>query len=174
VFQEALRTVLDTGAVRRLELPFVAENGSVAAIRRPFSSMREERGGANSVVVVMTDVTEAALLQAKLAHTEKMAALGHWYLAWLMRSQPVVGDHGFTDLLWRSRAAGICKEQLGVILRSERTRLIVQNMFAFAGKCPAARARAMNVSSATLKFAVLWAVEQECGVWNAWRKDCWS
>jgi len=38
--------------------------------------MREEREGANSVVVVMTDVTEAALLQAKLAHTEKMAALG--------------------------------------------------------------------------------------------------
>ena len=35
-----------------------------------------KQGELNSVVVVMTDITDASDLQAKLMHTEKMAALG--------------------------------------------------------------------------------------------------
>src|SRR5260370_34863457 len=76
VFREALRTVLDSGAVQRVELPFLRRDGSVARFVVHLSSMREERGGANSVVVVMTGVTEAALLHAKLAHTATMPAVG--------------------------------------------------------------------------------------------------
>jgi hypothetical protein len=38
----------------------------------------------NSVVVVMTDITDAVLLQAKLAHSEKMATIGR--PAWRMKS----------------------------------------------------------------------------------------
>jgi len=38
--------------------------------------MRDEQKAVNSVVVVMTDITDAALLQAKLAHSEKMATIG--------------------------------------------------------------------------------------------------
>src|SRR5579872_807707 len=67
VFQEAFNCVLDSGMARRLELPFLRRNGSVARFVVHLSSMREERGDANSVIAVMTDVTEAALLQAKLA-----------------------------------------------------------------------------------------------------------
>ena len=40
------------------------------------SPMRDEQNAVNSVVVVMTDITDAALLQAKLAHSEKMATIG--------------------------------------------------------------------------------------------------
>ena len=40
------------------------------------SSMRDKTGDTSSAVVVMTDITEASLLQAKLVHAEKMAALG--------------------------------------------------------------------------------------------------
>ncbi len=76
IFQEALRTVLDSGAVQRLELPFLRREGSVTRFVVHLSSMREKSGDTSSAVVVMTDVTEASLLQAKLAHAEKMAALG--------------------------------------------------------------------------------------------------
>ena len=142
VFQEALRTVLDTGAVRRLELPFLRRNGSVARFVVHLSSMREERGGANSVVVVMTDVTEAALLQAKLAHTEKMAALGQLVSGVAHEvNNPLSAIIGFTDLLMENpELPESAKEQLGVILQeAERTRLIVQNMLRFAREVPPQR-----------------------------------
>ena len=76
IFLEALRTVLDSGAVQRLELPFLRREGSMTRFVVHLSSMREKSGDSSSAVVVMTDVTEASLLQAKLAHAEKMAALG--------------------------------------------------------------------------------------------------
>jgi PAS domain S-box-containing protein len=142
VFQEALRTVLDTGAVRRLELPFLRRNGSAARFVVHLSSMREERGDANSVVVVMTDVTEAALLQAKLAHTEKMAALGQLVSGVAHEvNNPLSAIVGFTDLLLENpELPESAREQLGVILQeAERTRVIVQNMLRFAREVPPQR-----------------------------------
>ena len=38
--------------------------------------MHDAKGNVNSIVIVMTDITDAAMLQAKLMHTEKMAAVG--------------------------------------------------------------------------------------------------
>ena len=38
--------------------------------------MRDEQSHVISLVVVMTDVTDAASLQSKLMHAEKMAAVG--------------------------------------------------------------------------------------------------
>ena len=106
------------------------------------SSMREERGDANSVVVVMTDVTEAAILQAKLAHTEKMAALGQLVSGVAHEvNNPLSAIIGFTDLLLESpEIPESARDELGLILQeAERTRVIVQNMLRFAREVPPQR-----------------------------------
>jgi two-component system NtrC family sensor kinase len=142
VFQEALRTVLDKGEVQRLELPFLRRNGSVARFVVHLSSMREERGDANSAVVVMTDVTEEFLLQAKLAHTEKMAALGQLVSGVAHEvNNPLSAIIGFSDLLLENpKLPEFAREELDLILQeAERTRLIVQNMLRFAREMPPQR-----------------------------------
>jgi PAS domain S-box-containing protein len=142
VFEEGLKNVLESGAVRRLELPFLRRNGSVARFVLHLSSMREEHGGPDSVVVVMTDVTEASLLQAKLAHTEKMAALGQLVSGVAHEvNNPLSAIIGFTDLLLESSdLPEFAREELGVILEeAERTKVIVQNMLRFAREVPPQR-----------------------------------
>jgi PAS domain S-box-containing protein len=142
IFQEALRTVLDSGAVQRLELPFLRREGSMTRFVVHLSSMREKNGDASSAVVVMTDVTEASLLQAKLAHAEKMAALGHLVSGVAHEvNNPLSGIVGFTDLLLENpETPEFARENLGIILQeAERTRLIVQNMLRFAREMPPQR-----------------------------------
>src|SRR3984893_8971252 len=142
VFPEALRTVLDSSSVRRLELPFLRRNGSVAQFVVHLSSMPEERGGGNSVVVVMTDVTEAALLQVKLAHNEKIGVLCRLVSGVAHEvNNPWSAIIGFTDLLLENPdLPESAKDELGVILQeADRTRLIVQNMLRFAREMPPQR-----------------------------------
>jgi PAS domain S-box-containing protein len=142
IFQEALRTVLESGAVQRLELPFLRREGSMTRFVVHLSSMREKNGDTSSAVVVMTDVTEASLLQAKLAHAEKMAALGQLVSGVAHEvNNPLSGIVGFTDLLLENpELPEFARENLGIILQeAERTRLIVQNMLRFAREMPPQR-----------------------------------
>jgi two-component system, NtrC family, sensor kinase len=142
IFQEALREVLKTGAVRRLELPFLRREGSMTRFVVHLSSMRDPSGETNSAVVVMTDITEASLLQAKLVHAEKMAALGQLVSGVAHEvNNPLSGIVGFTDLLLENpELPGFARENLQIILQeAERTRLIVQNMLRFAREMPPQR-----------------------------------
>jgi two-component system NtrC family sensor kinase len=142
IFQEALRTVLESGAIQRLELPFLRREGNMTRFVVHLSSMREKSGDVSSAVVVMTDVTEASLQQAKLAHAEKMAALGQLVSGVAHEvNNPLSGIVGFTDLLLENpELPEFARKNLGIILQeAERTRLIVQNMLRFAREMPAQR-----------------------------------
>jgi PAS domain S-box-containing protein len=142
IFTEALDRTLQGAALDNLEIPLYRGNRSTGQFSISLSPMRDERGDINSVVVVMTDVTDAADLQAKLMHTEKMAALGQLVSGVAHEvNNPLAAIVGFTDLLLENTSVPEdAKEELRVILQeAQRTRVIVQNLLSFARQMPAQR-----------------------------------
>lgn len=139
---EALERTLHGAPVDNLELPLARPNGSAGQFSISLSPMRDEQGDINSIVVVMTDITDAAGLQAKLMHTEKMAALGQLVSGVAHEvNNPLAAIVGFTDLLLENpQIPEAAKEELNVILQeAQRTRVIVQNLLSFARQMPAQR-----------------------------------
>ena len=139
---EALERTLQGAALDNLELPLFRSNGTTGQFSISLSPMRDEQGDINSIVVVMTDVTDAADLQAKLMHTEKMAALGQLVSGVAHEvNNPLAAIVGFTDLLLENAAVPEeAKDELRVILQeAQRTRVIVQNLLSFARHMPAQR-----------------------------------
>src|SRR6202167_4160505 len=139
---EALERTLQGAALDNLEIPLSRGNGSTGQFSVSLSPMRDEQGDINSVVVVMTDITDAADLQAKLMHTEKMAALGQLVSGVAHEvNNPLAAIVGFTDLLLENTdVPENAKEDLRVILQeAQRTRVIVQNLLSFARQTPAQR-----------------------------------
>jgi len=142
IFAEALERALEGVALDNLETPISRGNGSTGQFSVSLSPMRDEQGDINSVVVVMTDVTDAAELQAKLMHTEKMAALGQLVSGVAHEvNNPLAAIVGFADLLLENPAIPAeGKQELRVILEeAQRTRGIVQNLLSFARHMPAQR-----------------------------------
>ena len=142
VLEEALERTLQGGSVEHLEVPALRGNGAPGKFSISLSPMRDEKGDINSIVAVMTDVTDAADLQAKLMHTEKMAALGQLVSGVAHEvNNPLAAIVGFTDLLLEN--AGVpedAKSELKVILQeAQRTRTIVRNLLSFAREMPAQR-----------------------------------
>ncbi|MFB3813883.1 MAG: PAS domain S-box protein [Terriglobales bacterium] len=135
----ALDACLEGKHVDNLELPIVLGSGHTGQFSINLSPMRDEQGNVNSIVVVMTDITDAAMLQAKLMHTEKMAAVGQLVSGVAHEvNNPLTAVLGFTDLLLQNPdIPDVAKKDLAIILQeSQRTKQIVQNLLSFARQTP--------------------------------------
>jgi len=106
------------------------------------SPMRYEQNVVNNVVVLMTDITDAALMQAKLAHSERMATLGRLVSGVAHEvNNPLAAILGFTDLLLENpQVPANAREDLQIILHeTQRTKDLVQDLLSFARQRPVRR-----------------------------------
>lgn len=104
--------------------------------------MRDEQAHVISLVVVMTDVTDAASLQSKLMHAEKMAAVGQLVSGVAHEvNNPLTAILGFADLLMENpELPESARKDMRVILQeAQRTKQIVQNLLSFARQMPPQR-----------------------------------
>ncbi len=138
----AVNACLEGQHVDNLEVPIVMGDGHTGQFSINLSPMRDEQGNVNSIVVVMTDITDAAMLQAKLMHTEKMAAVGQLVSGVAHEvNNPLTAVLGFTDLLLENpEVPEKAKKDLAIILQeAQRTKQIVQNLLSFARQRPPQR-----------------------------------
>jgi PAS domain S-box-containing protein len=141
-FEAALETTANGHQVENLELRVRRSDGSMGHFSISLSPMRDEQNAVNSVVVVMTDITDAALLQAKLAHSEKMATIGRLVSGVAHEvNNPLAAILGFTDLLLENPEVPVsAREDLQIILQeTQRTKDIVQDLLSFARQRPVQR-----------------------------------
>ncbi len=141
-FEAALQTTAHGHQVENLELRVKRTDGSMGHFSVSLSPSRDESNQVNSVVVVMTDITDAVLLQAKLAHAEKMATIGRLVSGVAHEvNNPLAAILGFTDLLLEDpQVPETAREELQIILReTQRTKEIVQGLLSFARQRPAQR-----------------------------------
>ena len=141
-FEAALQTTANGQQVENLELRVKRSDGSMGHFSVSLSPSRDESNQVNSVVVVMTDITDAVLLQAKLAHAEKMATIGRLVSGVAHEvNNPLAAILGFTDLLLEDpQVPASAREELQIILReTQRTKEIVQGLLSFARQRPAQR-----------------------------------
>jgi PAS domain S-box-containing protein len=134
-FEAALDTTAHGQQVENLELRARRSDGTAGHFSISLSPMRDEQNAVNSVVVVMTDITDAALLQAKLAHSERMATLGRLVSGVAHEvNNPLAAILGFTDLLLENpEVPANARADLQIILQeTQRTKDIVQDLLSFA------------------------------------------
>src|SRR5260221_5588601 len=141
-FEAALEMTARGDQVENLEVRARRSDGSLGHFSISMSPMRDEQSTVNSVVVVMTDITDAALMQAKLAHAERMATLGRLVSGVAHEvNNPLAAILGFTDLLLENpQVPDVAKEDLQIILQeTQRTKDIVQDLLSFARQRPVKR-----------------------------------
>jgi PAS domain S-box-containing protein len=156
-FEAALETTAHGQQVENLELRVRRSDASMGHFSISLSPMRDEQNAVNSVVVVMTDITDAALLQAKLAHSEKMATIGRLVSGVAHEvNNPLAAILGFTDLLLENpQIPDTAREDLQIILHeTQRTKDIVQDLLSFARQRPVQRelVHVNNVLRQTIKL----------------------
>jgi PAS domain S-box-containing protein len=156
-FEGALETTAHGYQVENLELRVRRSDTSMGHFSISLSPMRDEQDLVNSVVVVMTDITDAVLLQAKLAHSEKMASIGRLVSGVAHEvNNPLAAILGFTDLLLENPAIPEnAREDLQIILHeTQRTKDIVQDLLSFARQRPVQRelVHVNNVLRQTIKL----------------------
>src|SRR5579859_1820803 len=141
-FDAALETTAHGQQVENLELQVRRSDGTMGHFSISLSPMRDEQDAVNSLVVVMTDITDAVLLQAKLAHSERMATIGRLVSGVAHEvNNPLAAILGFTDLLLENpQIPDNAREDLQIILQeTQRTKDIVQDLLSFARQRPVQR-----------------------------------
>lgn len=139
MLRNAIESVLEGKVVNNLELPLVRGRQAIGSFSVNLSPMRSASGEVNSLVAVMTDITDVAMLQAKLMHTEKMAAVGQLVSGVAHEvNNPLTAIMGFADLLIDTPELSTeAKADLRVIVHeAQRTREIVRNLLSFARQTP--------------------------------------
>jgi len=140
--REALAAVARGQQVDNFDLPLVRGDGVSAQFSVNLSPISGEDGRVTSIVVVMTDVTDSAMLRSKLMHAEKMAAVGQLVSGVAHEvNNPLTAILGFTDLLMENpELPESARRDLRVILQeAQRTKQIVQNLLSFARQMPPQR-----------------------------------
>src|SRR5271168_4704152 len=139
---EALEHTLHGRLMDNFEIPVLRPDGKTGQFSVNLSPMRGEQGTVDSIVTVMTDITDAATLQSKLVHAEKMAAVGNLVAGVAHEvNNPLTAILGFTDLLMENpELPESARRDLRVILQeAQRTKQIVQNLLSFARQMPPQR-----------------------------------